>query len=314
MPEPTNIVIRSTAGTCHSGAGHAALLEGRFADCEAALAEAEALGESSENCRMLTATQRWCLCAEMGDRSALEMLLGTLDDFELDAMWMQATRGLVAAQFGKIDEAVTCLDAVMPRLPALRRDSEWLAVLAQIAEAVTLVGGHPVAARAYDALAPYAHRYVVEGIGAAVRGPVHRHLGLLASTRGDDVVAGRHFEAALTMSRAIGAAQLVKRIELEAAHRGAPGGTRTVEQEFRVDGETWLVRFAGHEARLRPSKGLHDIAVLLGKPGHEVAAIDLVGAVAGGDAGPQIDAAARRGVPRSTRRARSRRGAGRRDG
>ena len=40
-----------------------------------------------------------------------------------------------------------------------------------------------------DALAPYAGLFVVEGICAAVRGPVHRHLALLADALGDHEAA-----------------------------------------------------------------------------------------------------------------------------
>ena len=52
---------------------------------------------------------------------------------------------------------------------SLARDSEWLAVLAQVAETVAQIGTHPASGWVYDALLPYGERYVVEGIGAAVR-------------------------------------------------------------------------------------------------------------------------------------------------
>jgi hypothetical protein len=76
------------------------------------------------------------------------------------------------------------------------------------------------------------------------------------------------------------------------------------------EGEFWSLTYEGVVARLRDSKGLRDIARLLGTPGREVAAVDLAGgelvdiarraATVGdlglsveGDAGEALDAEAR---------------------
>jgi thioesterase domain-containing protein len=59
------------------------------------------------------------------------------------------------------------------------------------------------------------------------------------------------------------------------------------------------VAWRGNEATIPDSKGMRDLAVLLSKPGREVAALDLVDAsagrsvAAGGDTGPQLDRRAR---------------------
>jgi hypothetical protein len=47
---------------------------------------------------------------------------------------------------------------------------------------------------------------------------------------------------------------------------------------FRRDGAQWTLRFAGTGVRVADAKGLHDIAVLLGRPGQPVHVDDLVGA------------------------------------
>lgn len=68
--------------------------------------------------------------------------------------------------------------------------------------------------------------------------------------------------------------------------RPAPPGTpgRTV---FRREGEYWSVAFEGDAFRLRDTKGLRYLAVLLAAPGRELHALDLVTAVEGhGPAGP----------------------------
>lgn len=51
----------------------------------------------------------------------------------------------------------------------------------------------------------------------------------------------------------------------------------TARNVFRREGEFWSLGFAGRLVRLKDSKGLRDIASLLGAPGTEIAAVDLVG-------------------------------------
>jgi len=47
---------------------------------------------------------------------------------------------------------------------------------------------------------------------------------------------------------------------------------------FRREGDVWLLRFGGSEARVRSTKGMADLAVLLARPGTEVHVAELVGA------------------------------------
>jgi adenylate cyclase len=73
-----------------------------------------------------------------------------------------------------------------------------------------------------------------------------------------------------------------------------------VEDSFRRDGEDWLVTFRGRSTRLRDSKGLVYMSVLLRSPGKEVHVAELAGlgrlesASLGTDTGPLIDDKARR--------------------
>lgn len=96
--------------------GMCALLDGRFDDCRAALDEATALGAraASENAAILVATQRWCLLAELGDRTALETVLTQLEAMDLAGGWPQVTRSLLLAQLGRTDESRAQLDAPAP--------------------------------------------------------------------------------------------------------------------------------------------------------------------------------------------------------
>jgi hypothetical protein len=290
--------------------GMRALAAGRFAECRTALAEAADLGAraGSRNADMLVATQQWCLHAEEGDVAGLLTMLPQLDTAPMAGSMLQVTRALVLAQVGRTEEARAQFEAVAPLLPALARDSEWLPVVAQAAETLALIGStdpHPVARWAYDALAPYAGLFVVEGICAAVRGPVHRYLALLADVLGDREAAAAHRAEAMAQARALGATALVARIEREA--RPSPAGGDGPEQAavgggpdhvFRRDGEVWTIGYGGREIRLRDSKGLRDLYALLSRPGTAVAALDLAGGAPGRlpaapDTSEVIDAQAR---------------------
>ena len=259
--------------------GMRALAAGRLDECRAALTEAAAIGEraASGNAAMLVQTQLWCLRAEQRDTAGLLDMLAALDTVPIHAPWLQITRALVLAQAGRAEDARAQLEAVVPLLPAMARDSEWLPSMAQVAETIALTGPHPVARWAYDALSPYAGLVVVEGICAALRGPVHRHLALLADALGEHDTAAGHRAAAVAGARELGAAALAARIEAEAAPVRAP----VPDQAFRRDGEVWTLAYRGREIRMRDSKGLRDLHALLARPGTAVAALDLASVVAG---------------------------------
>jgi hypothetical protein len=67
---------------------------------------------------------------------------------------------------------------------------------------------------------------------------------------------------------------------------------------FQLEGAVWTLSFADRTVRLPDAKGLHDLAVLLGRPGREVHCTELVTegrAIAyQGELGPTLDAQARR--------------------
>jgi hypothetical protein len=108
--------------------GMRALAAGRADECRAALAEAAAIGEraASGNAIMLVQTQLWCLRAEEGDTAGLLGMLPELETVAVPAPWLQVTRALVLAQAGQTEDARAQLEAVVPLLPAMPRDSEWL--------------------------------------------------------------------------------------------------------------------------------------------------------------------------------------------
>ncbi len=209
-----------------------------------------------------------------------------------------------------------------------------LAAAAFDAEAGSAAGAADVCDEAYAALEPYADEWVVIGGAAAVVGPVALLLGVAAATAQRWDVAVTHLEDALDRARRVAARPLVARASYELARallgRGRPAdadraahlaaaaveaaeqlGIEPVregaaqlllashpENVFRRDGEVWSLRFAGHTALLRDTKGLRDLAALLAAPGQEIPATRLLAGVdtpAEPDTGadPVLDAQAR---------------------
>jgi hypothetical protein len=164
--------------------------------------------------------------------------------------------------------------------------------------------------------------WVVEGIGAAVRGPVDRHLGLLAAARGDRAAAVTHFAAAERACVDAGATLLAAEVCRDAGRALGDGDRLAADRRyralglaaeqtgpdpvFRSDGEVWILGYEGRQVRLRDAKGLRDLATLLARPGRPVAALDLATAYTRrpatgdapggveGDLGEALDATARR--------------------
>jgi len=306
-----------------------ALSEGRVGDCEAHLADAERLGRGagSGNAEPLLGTLRWCLLSELDDRARLAELFAGVDLTSYGGVWPYVATALVAAQLGRTGEAAARLDALAPRLAGAPRDSEWLPMMTQLAELIAAVGGHPVADWAYRQLLPYAELFVVEGIGAALRGPVQRHLGILAAALGDATAAAVHFDRAVERARGIGATLFVARTlhdagvalsdptriaaarelyhALGVVQRAAeltPGSAATEVAPssdvsgnlFLREGEFWTLHYQGRHARLRNTKGLRDLAVLLAAPAREFAAVELAAerSVTARSAAPAADVAA----------------------
>jgi hypothetical protein len=241
--------------------------EGRFAEAGAAMAEL--LGKEVAAAAPVTAGRRAIAAVQMGDHEKARALLG---------QWRSAPA----------------------RDPD--GDSEWLPESTQLAEAAVVVGAREEAEILYGQLQPYAHRFCVEGIGAAVTGSVAWYLALLAGFLGHESDARTYVRAARDAHRRIG---LVGEPPLLAARRtGREPGAATVPAEPSLvrEGVTWAVSYAGRTVRLRDSKGVRDIAVLLARPGEDVHCLELIGGSnVGADTGPPVDQQARRAYERRIR-------------
>ena len=295
-----------------------AAMRGHLAEQHALTLEAEELGRSagSANSEVLVIAQRWFSWLETGDVETavsqldLAMPPGAYPELGVQTVPIFAVHRLLA---GRPEEARAMLDSAADDLVAADRDSEWLTVLAQVADAVFRLGGHELVPWIYDALKPFGELWVVDGIGAYAHGPAHRHLGLLAALLGRTDDASMHFDAALAGNRRAGADLLVARTlfdrglalaepaslraacdiyrdlgvqrrteELEALLRPAAVvapvevAPPLPDNEFRPTGDVWTVSFGAHRCSVRDSKGIRDIARLMAQPGREIPALDLI--------------------------------------
>ncbi|MEV4659385.1 AAA family ATPase [Micromonospora sp. NPDC049301] len=71
----------------------------------------------------------------------------------------------------------------------------------------------------------------------------------------------------------------------------APAGAPVEEYEFRRDGPVWQLAYAGAVVHLPDAKGLHDLHLLLSRPGSDIPAVELLDPAAG----PELVAARRMG-------------------
>jgi tetratricopeptide (TPR) repeat protein len=201
------------------------------------------------------------------------------------------------------------------RVPGPNR---WL-YLAMAAEVAYQLGDADAARSVRAELAPYPDRFIVAAGAVGCGGAVSRLLGLCALTldQPDDAVGW--LRDAVASNRRIGAAPFVARAQAElatalrrrgragdlaearnlldeasqaAAELGMAGLARDIAElqaedaeagpdrpRLRRDGQDWLLTMGGRSARLRHSKGLAQLAVLLANPGQEISAVELAGGI-----------------------------------
>ena len=282
-----------------------ALLGGDWEASRRFVAEADAIGRraGSFNAGLLAAvaaTDTWYLQGRY-DR-ALEGMEEAARRYP--AIWgmpgVQLAVGFLSALAGDRARAADVLSrARAAGWEAIPRDAEWIPSIVSLGILAALLGDRDAGRDAYERLAPFADVFVVDGIGAACYGVVHGFLAPLADLAGDAAAAARHREAAVAANRRMGATVVASLIERhgvpwhppaqEAARPAAaapvdaaPVDAGPVAAAMRFRGDAWELVYGGASATLRDSKGLRDLAVLLARPGREVAALDL----AAGPEGP----------------------------
>ena len=276
---------------------------------------AEQLGAlaHSDNARVLTFAQQWVRLRYEGRFAEAGRMIAELVETELGASTMTPAGwpypAVVAAQQGQRERALVALEHWLAAgLERRTRDSEWLPDSAQLAQVAVLAGCGGAAELLYGQLRPYAHRFCVEGIGAAFTGSVAWYLALLARFLGHEQEAEDYERRARDAHRRVGLVGDPPPLADPTAARSDPGTSAAVAPPapdapaMVWEGATWGVSFAGTTCRLRDSKGLRDLAVLLARPGEDVHCLELVGgAELGSNLGPVLDQQARRAYERRIR-------------
>jgi tetratricopeptide (TPR) repeat protein len=180
--------------------------------------------------------------------------------------WPYAARGEAAAAAAALGD-FSVLDITM-----------WTGLEALAAAAVVFAAAGSDAQRTwvYERLRPYAGSHVVVGGCASYHAAVDHHLGALAASLGDTAAAGAHFRAALAMHERLGAAGWARLSQQALAGLEAPAASQP-SNELRLVNGVRLLCFEGKQVQLPDSKGLADIATLIGARGADVHVLTLVG-------------------------------------
>ncbi|HZB58886.1 MAG TPA: AAA family ATPase [Actinomycetota bacterium] len=280
--------------------------------------------------RMMLAIDRSIIAALQGDFDAAEALLAELDSLgdhgHQDQGWMRQhlgwalsmLRGRVAEasrQLGELERAghpfagllsaITAVEAGDPG-PGLRHLAEvdaagtpypravawlWRRLLAQTA---ALTRDPRLCDRARASLAPHRGEWAVSLYGCDISGPVDLWVAVVdaAQERWDDAVAG--FTAARDSADRLRARPWSARAGAglaDALARLDAAGDAGTASEFTRDGPVWRLSYGGRVVHLPDAKGLADLHLLLGRPGTDVPAVELLDPAAG----PELVAARRLG-------------------
>jgi tetratricopeptide (TPR) repeat protein len=267
--------------------GMRALMAGQTDECERWTAEADVIGTAahSDNAAMLVLTQRWVRHRVEGDLMGAGGLLegeGTAIFGPLPSVLpFTVLRDLLLR---RTDVAAASYRSMLDALlRAPEEDAERLPALAQAVEAVLAFGDRDGAARLEPVLAPFDDRVVIEGIGAAVYGPLGHYRALLLDLLGRSDEARELRVRVAELDSALGLQarpEMLRPAAEDRPERAAELSAATLER----DGEVWALTFAGRTVRVRDTKGLRDLAVLLARPGEEVHVRDLATTDAAGQA------------------------------
>lgn len=252
-----------------------ALLDGDLATGEQLVDEAAVLGEAvgdsdTGNVRM---SQRLEIVRARGAPDELRRTAA-----EAVRWWVgvPAHAHAVAAGFlaraGDLDAARREVATVLT-LPDWRADRSylWSVFVGELATAAIALADRDLCAVLLADLTPLAGTCTVNGALVCFMGSHAHRVGLLRAALGDTAGATEALRAALGVHERLGA-----RIWAAETRRALAALTADDATALSREGDLWRVSYRGRSARLRDAKGLHDLAILLARPGVDVSAVELM--------------------------------------
>ncbi|MFN2503360.1 MAG: AAA family ATPase [Acidimicrobiales bacterium] len=192
--------------------GCRALLEGQFADFEAATAELARMGADDENFQNAFAGQMFQLSFERGRLGSLKPFLSQVIERTPGLAGFHAALALAHVEHGETDEARRLLDELATDgFAAVPRDLVWPGAMAILCEAAAALEDAGRAATLAELFRPYSGQLVVVANGSYCPGAVDRYLGMVLATTGRFEEAEALFRSGLELEERIGALPLVAR-------------------------------------------------------------------------------------------------------
>lgn len=290
----------------------AATMIGQFARAEQLIIEAGRLARRTGEPDAWNVQSRlwWRLRSVQGRRLDAKVRGREMPNFALK-FWYDLQQGLILLEQGHRSDGLRLIRSALQTRPAdLTFPYVLAAQWAELGEGAIAADEPTECRRYYEELKPYVGTTVVTAAVVSFDGAVDHHLGLLAAALGRVDEAIGHLESAALIHERLTAWPWLAASRCELAQllaaRNAPGDAvraagllaevRQAAIDFELtglqhraehigsprsnvyskDGDSWLIRYADREIRLRDSKGLRDIAALLAASGRPVPALTLV--------------------------------------
>lgn len=190
-----------------------ALFDGDMREAETLVHRAQGLHPHSWSANGSYRSQLFVLRREQVRLAEIEELIRrSAEEYAVFPVF-RAMLAVLYAELGREEEARATFDAVaVNNFGDLPWDCEWLYGVALLADVACALGDLPRASILYRLLSPYA-RFNIVAPAEVSAGSASRYLGVLATALSQWDEAARHFEAALTHNRAMGARSWVAHTE-----------------------------------------------------------------------------------------------------
>lgn len=255
-------------------------LDAARAHCDAAVVAGTEAGEADT--RGIRHALTVAIARQRGDIDVLKSEAAQYEEFgtsegylavavEAAALWVAASEPERARSL--------LLQVTGSGLASVRRDMDWLLIVARATETAANTGQLDLTAEGYELLEPYAGRGIPNGGAAAFDGIVDGFLSEAAAALGNRSDATRWARSAASLAERFGAKWWVRTFRAGAV---ATSPAQPGIAVLRPGGAgVWLVGRDGATVAVRQMKGFHYLRVLLRQPGVEISALDLSDWVAG---------------------------------